>query len=179
MQSPIGSLNDLFVSISALSDRGLLRDGGDRQSFAHSVSISALSDRGLLLSVQATPPQSIPGFNIRSFGSWIASIIASWFVSNLELFQYPLFRIVDCFSLTIHHIQPQCSFNIRSFGSWIASLSWSESVTLQRCFNIRSFGSWIASYSTNANVGHASSFNIRSFGSWIASNDYSVCARGG
>ena len=87
------------------------------------------------------------------------------------MFQYPLFRIVDCFALhPLHKRRPSRCFNIRSFGSWIASyrqhkrgpVSWSFQYPLFRivdcfhcqlittlsgltCFNIRSFGSWIAS----------------------------------
>ena len=36
-------------------------------------------------------------FNIRSFGSWIASYRAAVKAAAQLLFQYPLFRIVDCF----------------------------------------------------------------------------------
>ncbi len=62
------------VSISALSDRGLLPSNQKRWSlFANGVSISALSDRGLLLS------------------DWIVVMVSK------NMFQYPLFRIVDCF----------------------------------------------------------------------------------
>ncbi len=61
------------VSISALSDRGLLRQQADVPVLANKVSISALSDRGLL-------PR-------RTRCAWWSA----W------LFQYPLFRIVDCF----------------------------------------------------------------------------------
>ncbi len=61
-------------------------------------------------------------FNIRSFGSWIAS--CTWRES--------VQRVNPC-------------FNIRSFGSWIASHHRLHQLSTFSCFNIRSFGSWIAS----------------------------------
>ncbi len=111
------------------------------------VSISALSDRGLLRTQVLSQVQSRFSFNIRSFGSWIASgenwlrlegtmqfqyplfrivdCFAAEKAANRQkiLFQYPLFRIVDCF--TIKKSMPDtvvAGFNIRSFGSWIASI---------------------------------------------------------
>ena len=63
------------------------------------------------------------GFNIRSFGSWIASSVIFSAPSLVVTFQYPLFRIVDCFLDTAQEnaFRAGC-FNIRSFGSWIASV---------------------------------------------------------
>ncbi len=86
------------VSISALSDRGLLLDGATGPEIDVGVSISALSDRGLL------PDATIGDDIIKS------------------MFQYPLFRIVDCFCVNdFSSSNSICCFNIRSFGSWIAS----------------------------------------------------------
>ncbi len=112
----------LPVSISALSDRGLLRQPKPEQTVKVVVSISALSDRGLLLFLVAIICLNHLCFNIRSFGSWIASrynFVESRKARNVSisalsdrgllhcsfpafllrclLFQYPLFRIVDCF----------------------------------------------------------------------------------
>ncbi len=136
------------------------------------VSISALSDRGLLLAAQRA-----------IFPNWLFQyplfrIVDCFPTDSLQrvadaLFQYPLFRIVDCFKLVLYSagLSP-CCFNIRSFGSWIASrfrrpqaprspvsisaLSdrgllrvgrlWHRSAIVS--FNIRSFGSWIASTSS-------------------------------
>ncbi len=61
------------VSISALSDRGLLPLGGLGVALGGAVSISALSDRGLLLLHKSVQHALHIRFNIRSFGSWIAS----------------------------------------------------------------------------------------------------------
>ncbi len=86
------------------------------------VSISALSDRGLLQVSRTADLRAFRGFNIRSFGSWIASDAQRWRIqrvfavsisalsdrgllrrpppisrSSSLVFQYPLFRIVDCF----------------------------------------------------------------------------------
>ena len=85
-------------------------------------------------------------FNIRSFGSWIASTNVDLLLDPAGTFQYPLFRIVDCF--------PQCYLSPRT--NYVVSISalsdrgllqsnmcWSTATTLS--FNIRSFGSWIAS----------------------------------
>ncbi len=96
VQKEYGSISD--VSISALSDRGLLRFIGMFSTVRRRVSISALSDRGLL----PARPQYVR--------------------DDPNLFQYPLFRIVDCFYVKID-----------------------QSTRVSRCFNIRSFGSWIAS----------------------------------
>ncbi len=63
-----------------------------------------------------------PGFNIRSFGSWIASFWIPRTRCIATEFQYPLFRIVDCFGLSADSMKRSpTGFNIRSFGSWIAS----------------------------------------------------------
>ncbi len=137
------------VSISALSDRGLLLAPSLPDSvILNQVSISALSDRGLLPIEDGTFSPAQEGFNIRSFGSWIASLLCSvnedkdedvsisalsdrglllpvfkvgdppppvsisalsdrglllgatqgW-PCGVSEFQYPLFRIVDCFSV--------------------------------------------------------------------------------
>ncbi len=86
------------VSISALSDRGLLpccRQPTSAQTAP--VSISALSDRGLLLCFKQCTLRNIVSFNIRSFGSWIASTTLDLAMAVESAFQYPLFRIVDCF----------------------------------------------------------------------------------
>ncbi len=85
------------VSISALSDRGLLRDNSTQRGSRHRVSISALSDRGLLRSRLHAQTKTRDCFNIRSFGSWIASRHRIAFPALAR------------------------RFNIRSFGSWIAS----------------------------------------------------------
>ncbi len=66
-----------------------------------SVSISALSDRGLLHNAPADMTQYDGCFNIRSFGSWIASLRDSPHILFVVTFQYPLFRIVDCFLLPL------------------------------------------------------------------------------
>ncbi len=86
------------------------------------VSISALSDRGLLRRVGRRLVKMVCGFNIRSFGSWIASFAIDAILCVDHGFQYPLFRIVDCFLINFrrHPVDLGC-FNIRSFGSWIAS----------------------------------------------------------
>ncbi len=118
-----------FVSISALSDRGLLHARELRSLADTYVSISALSDRGLLLSNLLIAYGAEAGFNIRSFGSWIASrsfhslmksvicfnirSFGSWIASLcrgrssklVSSFQYPLFRIVDCFPPPSRHTQ--------------------------------------------------------------------------
>ncbi len=41
----------------------------------------------------------VPSFNIRSFGSWIASCSNPSALYASNMFQYPLFRIVDCFAV--------------------------------------------------------------------------------
>ena len=63
------------------------------------VSISALSDRGMHLKL--IPAQALPTgcFNIRSFGSWNASFPATYARLHQLEFQYPLFRIVECINL--------------------------------------------------------------------------------
>ena len=160
-----------IVSISALSDRGLLRFSQCRQanrgrcfnirSFGswiastqwHAeaygrcpVSISALSDRGLLRNVPTSPATPTPSFNIRSFGSWIASFFRGCGKRTSSAFQYPLFRIVDCFNSA----RRRCCSRI---GVSISALSDRGLLPIQArlyphritCFNIRSFGSWIAS----------------------------------
>ncbi len=85
------------VSISALSDRGLLHWFYYVKLVDGEVSISALSDRGLLLRYGCQMPTSSCRFNIRSFGSWIASSEELAAAIVMIEFQYPLFRIVDCF----------------------------------------------------------------------------------
>ncbi len=139
------------VSISALSDRGLLLwrralaptdqrcalfqyplfrivdcfgSASKPMSLPSAVSISALSDRGLLHNAGKMVFNVMDCFNIRSFGSWIASANLSTIASMRSSFQYPLFRIVDCFELwQAGYAASWLSFNIRSFGSWIASLA--------------------------------------------------------
>ncbi len=131
----------------------------------------------MLLRLDELDQQVDRSFNIRSFGSWIASFSRTYASRQMFKFQYPLFRIVDCFlpPLPTSHsaiivsisalsdrglllpkvpIVPPlpARFNIRSFGSWIASWSAqsrSELRSLDQCFNIRSFGSWIASLSVS------------------------------
>ncbi len=88
------------VSISALSDRGLLHNLLFAYLNVVGVSISALSDRGLLQASGDGDRAADLGFNIRSFGSWIASSLIR----------------------QRRHRRP-LRFNIRSFGSWIASLA--------------------------------------------------------
>ncbi len=85
------------VSISALSDRGLLQNGDPVWTVLDTVSISALSDRGLLRRKKSRKAKIRQSFNIRSFGSWIASEMAREGCCRITRFQYPLFRIVDCF----------------------------------------------------------------------------------
>ncbi len=86
------------------------------------VSISALSDRGLLLYMCLAAIPIGFGFNIRSFGSWIASLHVYGDGVDDMTFQYPLFRIVDCFmGAAVDRDTASGGFNIRSFGSWIAS----------------------------------------------------------
>ena len=87
------------VSISALSDRGLLPPPEEQVVIVAQVSISALSDRGLLPGFGSLNFLTPTCFNIRSFGSWIASLLANSGRPRLP------------------------SFNIRSFGSWIASIT--------------------------------------------------------
>ncbi len=91
------SIFAIGVSISALSDRGLLPIAASGNLQKEPVSISALSDRGLLPIVFYITSEDLP-------------------------FQYPLFRIVDCFlALMTTENWTYLRFNIRSFGSWIAS----------------------------------------------------------
>ena len=92
----------LRVSISALSDRGLLHWWRPCMFQAQAVSISALSDRGLLLRKFSHDVDSLPSFNIRSFGSWIASCHPWHSTGDFCVFQYPLFRIVDCFAVAVN-----------------------------------------------------------------------------
>ncbi len=136
------------------------------------VSISALSDRGLLLGFPCILIHDMSSFNIRSFGSWIASSLPIPLAQNTAQFQYPLFRIVDCFirSMPIPTTMP-CGFNIRSFGSWIAStplsLWWNAILNVSiSALSDRGLLQMAQGYSL---TGHTS-FNIRSFGSWIASS---------
>ena len=70
------------------------------------VSISALSDRGLLQQREAQMLQPDRRFNIRSFGSWIASDSGEAVPPQDNMFQYPLFRIVDCFRLLDYPRKP-------------------------------------------------------------------------
>ena len=118
---------DERVSISALSDRGLLHPINGYSGCRSGVSISALSDRGLLRDCSPFPTWRSKCFNIRSFGSWVAS---------------PYHRL--------QWLQKR-RFNIRSFGSWVASDDRIINSTTQRSFNIRSFGSWVASQARKAN----------------------------
>ncbi len=110
------------VSISALSDRGLLRARNAVRCSERKVSISALSDRGLLPTLPAVCVMYVPRFNIRSFGSWIASTWKRNFGCGS--------RVVSISALSDRGLLPVtlfCAygytggFNIRSFGSWIAS----------------------------------------------------------
>ncbi len=85
-------------------------------------------------------------FNIRSFGSWIASRYFRRNCCYASEFQYPLFRIVDCFGETVYSILVDAMFQyplfriVDCFGSDVDG----DGIT-DDCFNIRSFGSWIAS----------------------------------
>ena len=60
------------------------------------VSISALSDRGMQHSGMTIWDESGCCFNIRSFGSWNAALLRCSSRLHSRLFQYPLFRIVEC-----------------------------------------------------------------------------------
>ncbi len=139
--------SDLAVSISALSDRGLLHhDRAHQLPSDLAVSISALSDRGLLRPIDGVRLTVYNSFNIRSFGSWIAS--------NLFLPAAARKPRVSISALSDRGLL-QISGNLRRRGF--------------TSFNIRSFGSWIASEHTLSGGWHIERFNIRSFGSWIAS----------
>ncbi len=109
-------------------------------------------------------------FNIRSFGSWIASWsrcdrrsrnfafqyplfrIVDCFESpgivavQAGSFQYPLFRIVDCFGGAMSASAAACGVSISALSDRGLLPGISNGAHRQnRCFNIRSFGSWIAS----------------------------------
>ena len=84
------------VSISALSDRGMHQSTGIAWGVATIVSISALSDRGMHHGFRYRGAVSLCRFNIRSFGSWNASLLAAPAFGPGRMFQYPLFRIVEC-----------------------------------------------------------------------------------
>ncbi len=88
-QYPLFRIVDCFESESVVASQEIC------------VSISALSDRGLLLQVKRPPKNDLLRFNIRSFGSWIASTLQRWVRRYAKLFQYPLFRIVDCFGFIV------------------------------------------------------------------------------
>ena len=138
----------------------------------------------------------MPSFNIRSFGSWIASKCSD-FTSHADAqFQYPLFRIVDCFILSrlweadeqrvsisalsdrgllptvgLSTETPVLSFNIRSFGSWIASRLVTVIGCIKAAVSISALSDrGLLRLSGARNTVAKSSFNIRSFGSWIASS---------
>ncbi len=98
------------VSISALSDRGLLHHSVRAARCQHEVSISALSDRGLLQEQYYLTQNGQRCFNIRSFGSWIASKQVAPTLAYIFEFQYPLFRIVDCFNAA--NTTPAKSLNV-------------------------------------------------------------------
>ncbi len=110
------------------------------------VSISALSDRGLLLIDGLHRVVAAHRFNIRSFGSWIASC---------NTLRRGRRNSVSISALSDRGLLPTLAtpvlagfkrFNIRSFGSWIASNRVGRPAPAGgMCFNIRSFGSWIAS----------------------------------
>ena len=159
------------------------------------VSISALSDRGMHPSAMATVSPMPSSFNIRSFGSWNASKVELSVKAPKALFQYPLFRIVEC-------IHPKAPCVLSSECVSISALSdrgmhhagRPTGFDYARCFNIRSFGSWNASTfsrisqqctlavsisalsdrgmhptypAAEPSIGRC--FNIRSVGSWNAS----------
>ncbi len=118
-------------------------------------------------------------FNIRSFGSWIASpnldsyLPKEAHVSISALSDRGLLRLSGARSMAA-----RSSFNIRSFGSWIASSPLPRPTSLLTGFNIRSFGSWIASVWPMPAKAMDGCFNIRSFGSWIASRWAVTATRG-
>ncbi len=111
------------------------------------VSISALSDRGLLRINHLCYCHDLRSFNIRSFGSWIASC-----------------------SLYIGSPQSERRFNIRSFGSWIASRYNNDRMAHSDQVSISALSDRGLLLALALSVGEfIRSFNIRSFGSWIAS----------
>ncbi len=57
---------------------------------------------------------SLSSFNIRSFGSWIASLAGVGVLYRIFKFQYPLFRIVDCFWLCCNFC---CSYRLVSISA--------------------------------------------------------------
>ncbi len=112
----------LPVSISALSDRGLLQDVLIHSIDCCSVSISALSDRGLL-----------------QYGRFLAYEITL-------TFQYPLFRIVDCFTTDGDDHPHPANVSISALSDrGLLQQCKATAIIAEQCFNIRSFGSWIAS----------------------------------
>ncbi len=115
-----------------------------RLTFA--VSISALSDRGLLLHRAATRAVCRWCFNIRSFGSWIASSSHTPIANAPNRFQYPLFRIVDCFRVrgVLDGMVTAVSISALSDRGLLPVRAIIDKLGVG-CFNIRSFGSWIAS----------------------------------
>ncbi len=139
------------------------------------VSISALSDRGLLPLIRSTMWPCASSFNIRSFGSWIASKSPWPAWCSRKKFQYPLFRIVDCFTrLNAPGRAFGASFNIRSFGSWIASLL-IEILTCHRSnVSISALSDRGLLHRDQLLSLAGARFNIRSFGSWIASTKGAV-----
>ncbi len=167
------------------------------------VSISALSDRGLLRYLLRLNLQVHIGFNIRSFGSWIASRTVQERRHGLGWFQYPLFRIVDCFPVAFTEDSVEGGgFNIRSFGSWIASKppdchplasGWFQYplfrivdcfATLlqsQRPYQYVSISALsdrgLLPCPNSGSLRQNCRFNIRSFGSWIASPTGRIRAR--
>ncbi len=85
------------------------------------VSISALSDRGLLHGAVAGVTQVV------------------------NVFQYPLFRIVDCFISTATRSKVNFVSISALSDRGLLLIRWQVGTSAGTCFNIRSFGSWIAS----------------------------------
>ncbi len=113
------------------------------------VSISALSDRGLLRRPQHESACATLRFNIRSFGSWIASMAALCTPPVMAMFQYPLFRIVDCFRASGYYEAHAPAFQYPLFRIVDCFIAFCDVLAKDgSCFNIRSFGSWIASSSS-------------------------------
>ncbi len=96
------------VSISALSDRGLLRTDAGTIYCRHDVSISALSDRGLLQKQVAPTLAYIFEFQYPLFRIVDCFFAAGIMDAGNIAFQYPLFRIVDCF----YKPDAECMFRV-------------------------------------------------------------------
>ncbi len=169
---------------------------GKQGKFAEKVSISALSDRGLLRASEIFLSSGTTCFNIRSFGSWIASrhvCVSPQYFSRVSIsalsdrgllrqttdppmvtnrvFQYPLFRIVDCFSVFRHLLgSPQVTFQYPLFRIVDCFVGMPEFKNEDAMFQYPLFRI-VDCFRKNsgASILSRQSFNIRSFGSWIAS----------